>query len=141
MCFFVARVPVLNQELLGKSIDLLKEMPARSIRGPGLQHEGLPQRMMALDQEGIPLVEALQIAQVRQARELPSWPAITLLARQHEIPNAINSVAQPVRLQNVRKEVIDVREVRGYRAYGNVSEAEEALPLLIPIQRVAAWRD
>jgi len=92
--------------------------------------------MVALDEETVSLVQSVEKPKGRHLGEFPILASIARLACDHQIPYAINKVAQAEWLQGMRKEMINVSQVGRRRFDGNVTKAVKAFALLVSVQRV-----
>src|SRR4051794_33798763 len=124
------RNPLMNQVIKGDALATPKEGGSHLSRLPGLQHDRLAQRVMAVHQPVIAPVELLDQPCRWHRVELAAFAAVTALAGQHKIPHAITIWHDAALLENPRKEVVDVNP--GQRHPG---AAIEATPPLITVER------
>lgn len=121
--------------LHGKSIHVLQELPPAFIRLSSLGHDRFTQRMMAVDEEIVAPVEALQIMDGRNPGHFPLAIAAAIAERagQDQVPDAIE-IDWCVGLQDMGKEMVHVTGVFALTRGIDVGKAVKAFALLVAVE-------
>src|SRR3954452_12759816 len=106
IAYNLRRNPLMNQVIEGDALARSQEGGSRLGRLPGLQHDRLPQRVMAVHQPVIAPVELLDQLCRRYRIELAALPPVTGLAGEHKIPHPVGIRHDASLLQDPGKEVV-----------------------------------
>jgi hypothetical protein len=123
-----------NSERVGASTMVSAPSSILTLRGQaGLCQQCLSQRVVTPDEKLISRIQPFQEPPVRSAARFSIHAAVTIAARQDEVPHAIEVQAGVELFERVGKEVVNVGAIDP-----DIAETVEALPLLVAVERIAA---
>ena len=110
----------MQQETDGEVVHLLEEVPALLFRLAHLKHQGLPKRVVTLNQVIVPLVEALQILDDWDEGELSLLATIARDTTENKVPDTveIQLARRYLPTKGMGEEVVNVAGKKGFVLQG-----------------------
>ena len=127
----------MDQGSLRLLVAFIQECPPLLLVVTRLLNKRIAKRVMALNEELVPLAQLFQQFDAWHASRFT--PPVAATACQNEIPHSIKITPTPSGLETVGKEMVDIWGV--YFAEGETAEAVEAVALLIAAQGITCTGD